>query len=329
MQQPGRPTLKLAIKVDVDGLGPALTGAPRLADLFETQATGASFLFSVGPDRSGRHVGRLFQRGMAGRLWRTRRIRSYRAADALYGTLLPAPDLGKRAAEVMRAIRNDGFETGVRGFDYLQWCESASSQSPDWIARQMQLARQRYTEILGEMPQVHAAPGWQLSRHACRLTQRLEFAYSSDTRGTHPFLPVFLAEVISCPQLPTTLPTMDELIAHRAMSPGEVVEHILELTQQPPAWGHVYSANAAFEGLKLLPEFEQLLRGWRKQGYELVSLRDYLFSFDTRELPYHEVVTGTVPGRPGMVALQGKEFLGQDTQETDGTHHHNDTGDTA
>ena len=45
----------------------------------------------------------------------------------------------------------------------------------------------------------------------------------------------------------------------------------------------------------------------------VVSLRDYLFSFETRELPYHEVVTGEVPGRPGTVALQGKAFPGPAT----------------
>ncbi len=321
--------MKLAIKVDVDGLAAALIGSPQLADLFATQAAGASFLFSVGPDRSGRHLGQLFQRGMPARLWRTRRIRSYSATAPFYGTLLPAPDLGKRAADVIRAIRDEGFETGVRGFDYVQWTRRSPRQDPDWIARQMHLARDRYTEIVGEAPKVHAAPGWQLNRHACRLLQRLEFAYSSDTRGTHPFLPVFSAEVISCPQLPTTLPTMDELIAHRAMAPRDAVEHLLAMTRQAPAWGHVYSANAAFEGRKLLPEFEQLLRGWRKQGYELVSLRDYLFSFDTRELPYHEVVVGTVPGRPGMVASQGKEFLGSAPDASDCSLHDNNTGDNA
>jgi peptidoglycan/xylan/chitin deacetylase (PgdA/CDA1 family) len=301
--------VKLAIKIDVDGLTPALKGAPCLADLLDTQAAGATFLFSVGPDRSGRHVGRLFRRGMPSRLWRTRSIRSYGIGVLLFGTLLPAPDIGRRAADIMRAIRDGGFETGVRGFDSLEWCESATRQDPDWIGRQMKRAWERYQKILGEPPHVHGAPGWQLNRVACRFTQRLDFAYSSDTRGTHPFIPVYQAEVISCPQLPTTLPTMDELITHHAMPTDKVVAHLLDMTREPAPWGHVYSANAAFEGLKLLPQFEQLLRGWRHQGYEIVSLRDYMLSFDTRELPYHEVITATVPGRPGTVATQGKEFL--------------------
>ena len=302
--------MKLAIKIDVDGLGPALSGAPRLADLLENQAAGASFLFSVGPDRSGTHIAHLLQRGLIGRAWRTRRIRRYSVNAALFGTLLPAPNLAEQSAEVMRAVRDRGFETGVRAFDHVHWRYTMTRQKPEWIAQQINLARQRYTDVLGEPPTLHGAPGWQFNRNACRLTQRFDFAYGSDTRGTHPFIPVFDAEVISCPQLPTTLPTLDELVAKEAMSGDAAVARLLELTEELPHWGHVYSANAAFEGFKLLPQFEQLLRGWRRQGYELMSLRDYLHAFQDREMPYHEVLAEAVPGRPGTVATQGKEFLG-------------------
>jgi hypothetical protein len=49
-----------------------------------------------------------------------------------------------------------------------------------------------------------------MNREAFRLTQRMGFVYASDTRGTHPFLPVIKAEIVACPQYPTTLPTLDE-----------------------------------------------------------------------------------------------------------------------
>ncbi len=301
--------MKLAIKIDVDNVRSALVGVPRLADVLEAQAAGASFLFSVGPDRSGRHVGRLFRRGMPSRIWRTRAIRDYGLMSYLYGTLLPAPDIGTRAASTLRALVDAGFETGIRPYDQMEWRETAASRDAAWIARHMGLARSRYQDIVGEPARVHGAAGWQMNRHSYRLTQRLDFAYSSDTRGTHPFIPVFQAEVISCPQLPTTLPTMDELVVKPGFARAQIVPHLLALTEDAGPWGHVFSANAAFEGLKLLAEFEELLRGWRQQGYEIVSLHDYMLSIDTRELPYHEVVTGTVPGRPGAVAMQGKEFL--------------------
>jgi len=301
--------MKLAIKIDVDNLRSALVGVPRLADVLEAQAAGASFLFSVGPDRSGRHVGRLFRRGMPSRVWRTRAIRDYGLRTYLYGTLLPAPDIGARAANTIRSLREAGFETGILSYDQIEWRESAARRDAAWTGRQMALARTRYQDIVGEPARVHGAAGWQMNRHSYRLTQRLEFAYSSDTRGTHPFIPVFQAEVISCPQLPTTLPTMDELATTPGFSRAQIVPHLLALTEEAGHWGHVFSANAAYEGLKLIAEFEELLRGWRQQGYEIVSLHDYMLSIDTRELPYHEVAFGTVPGRPGAVAMQGKEFL--------------------
>lgn len=277
--------------------------------MLESHAAGATFLFSVGPDRNGRHVDRLFRRGMPARLWRTMGIRDYGVFTFLYGSLLPGPDIGKRCADVMRSVRASGFETGVRAFDQIEWQEDIAGRSSGWIEQQMSLARTRYQGIFGEMPSVHGAAGWQMNRYAYRFTQRLDFAYCSDTRGTNPFIPVYQAEVIACPQLPTTLPTLDELIGRDGVNMESIVQRVLELTKDPPPWGHVFSASAAFEGLKLLPQFEQLLRGWRQQGYDIVSLHDYVVSFDTRELPCHEVTTGTVAGRPGTVALQGKEFL--------------------
>jgi peptidoglycan/xylan/chitin deacetylase (PgdA/CDA1 family) len=301
--------VKLAVRIDVDHLRPALVGVPRLAGLLEARAAGASFLFNVGPDRSGRHTERLIRRGMPAYCWRTRGIRDYGFAAYFYGTLLPAPDIGTRAATTIRSLGGAGFETGIRSYEQIDWRLSAARRDAAWTERQMTLARSRYQDIAGEPARLHAAAGWQMSRHSYRLTQRLEFAYSSDTRGTHPFVPVYQAEVISCPQLPTTLPTMDELLATPGFSRAQIVPHLLALTEQPASWGHVFSANAAFEGLRLLAEFEELLRGWQQQGYEVVSLHDYMLSFDTRELPYHEVVTGSVPGRPGTVAMQGKEFL--------------------
>ena len=56
--------MKLALKIDIHGRTPALIGAPCLADLLEAQAAGGTFMFSVGPDRSGTHIGRFFRRGM-------------------------------------------------------------------------------------------------------------------------------------------------------------------------------------------------------------------------------------------------------------------------
>ena len=150
---------------------------------------------------------------------------------------------------------------------------------------------------------------WQTNVHALRLTQRLGFAYSSDSRGHCPFVPVVRGEIIACTQLPTTLPTLDELIGMDGLTTATVGRHLLAATADAPPLGHVYTLHAELEGGKLCGVFEELLAGWKAQGYRLVSLRELNAGLDTARLPRNELVMGEVPGRSGELAVQGGEFL--------------------
>jgi peptidoglycan/xylan/chitin deacetylase (PgdA/CDA1 family) len=162
---------------------------------------------------------------------------------------------------------------------------------------------------MGEPPRTHGAAGWQMNIHALRRTQRLGFDYCSDGRGTHPHLPVWNAELIRCPQFPTTLPTLDELVGRDGINAENVAGELLATTREPKAGGHVYTLHAELEGMKLLPVFEQLLVGWRAQGYTLVAMRSLFESVEPMALPRCEVGWGGVPGRSGELIVQGEEFL--------------------
>ena len=131
------------------------------------------------------------------------------------------------------------------------------------------------------------------------------FGYASDTRGTHPFVPVVAGRPIACPQLPTTLPTLDELIGRDGMDADGAAEQLVQLTREPPATGHVYTLHAELEGMRLLPVFERLVSHWRMQGYALCSLRDAFAGIGATTLPRHAIVTSSVPGRSGTLACQG------------------------
>jgi hypothetical protein len=109
--------------------------------------------------------------------------------------------------------------------------------------------------------------------------------------------------------LPTTLPTLDELIGVEGVDASNVVDRLLDLTRAPQPSGHVYTLHAELEGMKLAPVFEMLLDGWQDQGHELVSLGGYLEALTNNVLPRHEIAVGAVPGRTGELALQGREFL--------------------
>lgn len=297
--------MKLALKIDAATFRGTLVGVPRLVDALRSAEAQASFFFNLGPDRSGRMLGSLLSASRAG----ASALSRYGLAGLLHGTLLPGPDVGRRCADILRGVRDAGFDTGVQGWDHAAWQRGIEKAGAAWTERQMQRAIARYGKIFGEAPKTHAAAGWQMNPHALRLTQRLGFGYASDTRGTHPFVPVWNAEIVPCPQLPTTLPTIDELLGRGDCSVDNVHERLLALTAQAPATGHVYSVRADLEGQGLLPVFAKLLAGWKDQGYELVSLGGLLEAIDASRLPRHELLRGTIEGRAGTLMLQGPEFL--------------------
>lgn len=299
----------LALKVDVDTYRGTRYGVPALVDLLKQHEAGATFLFSLGPDHTGRALKRVFRPGFLRKVGRTSVMSHYGLATLMYGTLLPGPDIGRRCADEMRAVRDAGFEVGIHTFDHVKWQDGVASADAAWTRREMNKACERFREIFGTDPKVHGAAGWQMNRHAYRLTQMLGFDYCSDTRGTQPFVPIYDAEIILCPQLPTTLPTLDELIGVDGITVANVADRLLELTRDPSPSGHVYTLHAELEGMKLKPVFERLLQGWREQGYSLASLGGYFEGLPNKNLPRHDVRVGTVAGRSGTLALQGPEFL--------------------
>jgi peptidoglycan/xylan/chitin deacetylase (PgdA/CDA1 family) len=300
----------LALKVDVDTLRGTRLGVPNLVSLLKKHGAGATFLWSLGPDHTGRAIKRVFRPGFLRKVQRTSVVRHYGLQTLLYGTLLPGPDIGRRCADLMRSVRDDGFEVGVHTWDHIRWQDGVAGADAAWTRTEMTRACERFAEIFGTAPPVHGAAGWQMNVDALRLTQALGFEYCSDGRGTHPHLPVWNAELVRCPQLPTTLPTLDELVGLDGVTEDNVAAHLLELTREPPASAHVYTLHAELEGMRLAAVFDRLLTGWKAQGYTLVALRSVLERLQPLALPRCAVGPGTVPGRSGTLLVQGPEFLG-------------------
>jgi peptidoglycan/xylan/chitin deacetylase (PgdA/CDA1 family) len=298
----------LALKIDVDTLRGTREGVPNLVVLLKKHGADATFLFSLGPDHTGRAIKRVFRPGFFGKVRRTSVVRHYGVKTLLYGTVLPGPDIGRRASEVLRSVRDSGFEVGIHTWDHVRWQDGVATANAAWTRAEMERACDRYTDIFGTAPLVHGAAGWQMNRHALRLTQRLGFEYCSDGRGTGPHLPVWNGELIRCPQLPTTLPTLDELIGRDGITESNVAAHVLERTRDA-ASSHVYTLHAELEGMRLAPAFEQLLLGWKAQGWRLVSMRTLLETLQPLALPRCEVGPGALEGRSGTLLLQGNEFL--------------------
>ncbi|MDE1942914.1 MAG: 4-deoxy-4-formamido-L-arabinose-phosphoundecaprenol deformylase [Betaproteobacteria bacterium] len=295
----------IALKIDVDTLRGTMEGVPQLQSLLLKHRAGATFLFSLGPDHTGRAIKRVFRKGFLGKVQRTSVLEHYGLKTLLYGTLLPGPDIGTRAAEPMRAVAAAGFEVGIHTWDHVAWQDRVAHAPADWTERQMSLAESRFQAIFGRPARIHGAAGWQMNDAAFRHLDQAGMQWASDTRGTGPFVPVIAGHACRCPQLPTTLPTLDELIGLDGLDASNVARHLLRQTENPPQHGHVFTLHAELEGMRLSPVLDALLSGWLQQGYQLVSLGDLGHALEPGRLPRCPVVMGTIPGRSGTLAVQG------------------------
>ena len=296
---------RIALKIDVDTDRGTLEGVPRLAGLFERLDVRATFLFSLGPDQTGRAVKRAFRRGFMGKVRRTSVLKHYGLKTLLYGTLLPGPHIGRRRGSIMRNVESHGFEVGVHTYNHVKWQDTVAGADEPWTRRELMLARDEFAQVFSRPPVVHGAAGWQVNRYVPHLEQQLGFEYASDGRGTGPFVPVANGVAVNVPQMPTTLPTLDELIGRPDLEGVDPIDHLFSLTDGQPVRDHVYTLHAELEGNTYLAAFERLIRGWRSRGVDLVDLAAYAASLRVVDLPRCEMVEGTVEGRSGVLACQG------------------------
>lgn len=306
--------MRIALKIDVDTLRGTLEGVPRLAALLSRLDINATFLFSLGPDHTGRALRRLLRPGFLRKVMRTSVANNYGLKTLCYGTLLPGPDIGRRGAAVMRAVRDAGFEVGIHTWDHIRWQDFVARRDAEWTRREMTLAADRFREIFAADACTVGAAGWQMNAHAFALEDDLGFDYASDTRGTHPFIPAVGGRRFRCPQLPTTLPTLDELVGRDGITVDNVAEHIVASCSPLPRGelglnaANIFTLHAELEGMAYLDVFESVLREWRAKGYALGSMRELAETIDISALPVHEVIDATVPGRSGTLAVQGRQL---------------------
>ena len=296
---------RVALKIDVDTLRGTREGIPRLLQVLERHRVDATFLFSLGPDHTGRALKRIFRPGFFGKVVRTSVTRHYGWKTLCYGTLLPGPDIGRRECATMRSVMDAGFEVGVHCYDHVLWQDHVRHRDLDWTRRQLALAMDAFERVFRASPRVHGAAGWQLNEFVPALEAELGFQYASDTRGARAFLPVMGNVRGGCPQLPTTLPTLDELIGVDGCTEADVADAVFRRSLAPASTGHVFTLHAELEGMCLLPAFDSLLQRWIDHSMQPCSLREIYRHLPDLPPPAHAICFAAVEGRSGELAVQG------------------------
>jgi hypothetical protein len=296
----------IALKIDVDTYRGTREGVPALVAALDARGLKGSFYFSLGPDHTGWALRRVFRPGFLKKVQRTSVVSHYGIRTLLYGTLLPGPHIARKCADVLRATSQRGHETGIHCYDHVYWQDNVAQRDAKWTARQFLRACDAYRATFGTAAKAHCAAGWQLNAQLFALEDAAGFDYCSDTRGTHPFLPSMGPVTAGCPQLPTTLPTLDELVGVDGLTVEGAVDQILDETQSPNAAGlHVYTLHAELEGQRFLAAFLRLIDTWRARGISVGTMAQAAAGLDVRSLPRHRVLMGEIEGRSGTLGLQG------------------------
>jgi peptidoglycan/xylan/chitin deacetylase (PgdA/CDA1 family) len=296
----------IGLKVDVDTLRGTREGVPRLLRLLKQHAADATFYFSVGPDHTGRALRRVFRPGFARKVARTSVLKHYGLKTLMYGVLLPGPDIGRAAGDCMRRARDAGFEVGLHTYDHVRWQDSVAHATEDWTRREFERGLEAFERIFGHRPQSHAAAGWQINAYALELEREHGLRFASDIRGTAPFLPQLPGGLASpCAQLPTTLPTFDELLGRDGIDEAGLAQTVFDLSRSANTGRvQVFTLHAELEGMLLIDAFEALLVKWRAAGVALSRLETILAVASREHLPTGRVGWGEIPGRSGLLAVQ-------------------------
>ena len=290
---------EVALRIDVDthdGLG---QGVPRLVEALDRLGLRATFFVTFGPERTGLALARAWRPDFAWKLLRTRALATYGWRTALRGTLLPARPVGEAFAPLLRQVAEAGHEVGLHGYDHFAWQERVGRMKPEAIEAALRAGVEAFTGALARPPAATAAPGWRATPESLAIQERFGFAYASDARGRTPFRALAGAGVHPTLQLPTTLPTLDELLG-RSREPWAALEGMLE-----PGL-NVMTAHAEIEGGALAPQFEGFLERLLGRGVKIGPLGEVAgrLRADGDGVVVSRVVRGRVPGRSGWVLVQ-------------------------
>lgn len=285
--------MRIALRVEVRSLRGLREGVPNLMRLFSEFQVRASFFFPLGRDFSGR---RPLQ------AWRDRAALGIAALT--YGTLLPAPSLREEAAHMMALARANGHEVGLFGLSPVHWARRMAHADEAWTRQQCQGLWQAYQALDGREPVALAAPAWQVNPTLLATLAGGHYLYSSMTRGKLPYLPQLQGVRSPLPEIPTTLPTLGEMLRRPGVSLGNVHEYLYAESQHVLPAGHVFAASAECEGLEHLALMEKLLVMWKGQEGSVRALGDVLQEIDLTTLPHHQIGWGRFEGGEAYVAMQ-------------------------
>lgn len=275
----------LALRIDVETALGLVRGLPPLLARVRERGLSATVMLPTGPDRSGLSFFRVLSHpALLGQMVRLRPRTSMFVAGLLVADRHMRP--------LLRACRPllDAHEPAVHGHDHWLWIHRAAGWPLARVRVELARAVGSFQRVFG--PALgFGAPGWVATRTTLEAEDGMGFAYASDCRGVHPFVP----RGLTTPQYPVTLPTAEE-----ALRSGRGWDWLSSsLAEVPDRPYSCYCCHAEVEGV-LMPDLLPRLLDAVQGNVVVGPLRDA----PRAGLPPGEVVFARLPGRFFPVAVQ-------------------------
>jgi len=296
--------VRVALKIDVDTDRGTREGVPNLVSDCKEYSVPACFLFSLGPDQTGRAITRIFRPGFFKKVSRTSVVSMYGVRTLLNGTLLPAPHIGRKNERILRAVRDLGYEVGIHTYNHYRWQDYVQKLPIEKIRHEFDLARAEFKRIFGHDAKTAGAPGWQSNALSRQVYDEAHLLYSSDTRGDHPFFPRINGQTFKTLEIPSTLPTFDELLGRPEFPDDKIVSHYMSLLREDRP--NIFTLHAEIEGMGKRDLFRALIRAMTLAEVEFVRMdtlaQEYLQNPDS--IKVEDQAMAEIDGRSGLVAVQ-------------------------
>jgi peptidoglycan/xylan/chitin deacetylase (PgdA/CDA1 family) len=224
----------------------------------------------------------------------------------------------------MRETVAAGHTVGIHAWDHVGWHDRLPEMNREEIEDVVAKEHARFREVFGFPATYSAAPGWTATPLSVEVQEAHGVTATSDTRGGRPFFPVRAdGSVSKVFEIPSTLPTLDELLALPLPGDGPAVERACELLRMrmrnpdapPSAFSfEVHSIHTEIEGGPAFSApFARLLAAWKGEGVAFLTFEEILKSLrpdrspagGAREqsgFPVRRLSFTTLPGRATPVA---------------------------
>jgi peptidoglycan/xylan/chitin deacetylase (PgdA/CDA1 family) len=204
----------------------------------------------------------------------------------------------------MRFTRDKGHEVGIHCYDHIRWQDGLATMSCDEVSEEFGKALQEFWRIFKEPAKTAGSAGWQANAFSLAAYDHAGLVYASDVRGSHPFFPRVDNITYKTLQIPTTLPTLDELLGRPEYPEERISDYYLSMLRSDKP--NILTIHAEIEGMKKIALFRTMLERIIKYSVRIIKLnelaRDVLRH--SSSIPTCNLVQGTIDGRSGTLAVQ-------------------------